>query len=190
MEKPVRRTRSDVPGQLIVAARETLADTRPSEITVRHIAARAGLQHSLITRHFGSRDALLAAAMGDVLAELGEVIDGAEDLDGAISACVERPGSDPALTSAVFVLLSQGDRPSIDRYPLVEALERKLQTRGLDGRAARETAVAMTVLVTGWSAAEPWWLQVIGGSGDPQAGRAVLRQALWSLVESAVRRST
>ena len=49
--------------KLVVAACDLLAEVGPRAASVRSIAARAGVNHGLVHHYFGSKDALLRAAM-------------------------------------------------------------------------------------------------------------------------------
>jgi AcrR family transcriptional regulator len=45
------------------AAVELLAERGPRDVTVRDVAARAGVNHALIHRHYGTKDALIRAVV-------------------------------------------------------------------------------------------------------------------------------
>jgi TetR/AcrR family transcriptional regulator, repressor for neighboring sulfatase len=53
------------------AAVELLAERGPREVTVRTVAARAGVNHALIHRHFGTKDALIRAVVSEQSREIG-----------------------------------------------------------------------------------------------------------------------
>ena len=54
---------SDARQRLVAAAQRLLAGGHPAIITARQIAAEAGLSHSLVNYHFGSKDELLIVAL-------------------------------------------------------------------------------------------------------------------------------
>jgi AcrR family transcriptional regulator len=54
------------------AAVALLAEQGPREVTVRKVAARAGVNHALIHRHFGTKDALIRAVVSEQSRRLGE----------------------------------------------------------------------------------------------------------------------
>ena len=176
---------SEAPSRLVEAARELLTERRPSEITVRAVAERAGVQHSLITRHFGSRDALLTVTVAQVFADIAAAIDDAPDLDRAITVAIDTFGSNPALASAVSVLVSQGVTPTTGRYPIIDAVEAKLRGAGVASGQAADTALMLVVTITGWVAAEPWWL-TIADQDDAREARRILERALRALVADAL----
>lgn len=53
------------------AAVELLAERGPREVTVRDVARRAGVNHALIHRHFGTKDALIRTVVAEQSRELG-----------------------------------------------------------------------------------------------------------------------
>lgn len=53
------------------AAVELLAECGPREVTVRKVAELAGVNHALIHRHFGTKDALIRAVVAQQSRELG-----------------------------------------------------------------------------------------------------------------------
>ena len=60
-DKPTGR--DSVRSALIEAAADLFAERGPSRVSVREIATRAGVNHGLVHRHFGSKDGLLKAVM-------------------------------------------------------------------------------------------------------------------------------
>lgn len=61
--------RTSAEEKLLVAACEMLAEVGPRAASVRAVAARAGVNHGLVHHYFGSKDALLRAAMSRLVHE-------------------------------------------------------------------------------------------------------------------------
>jgi AcrR family transcriptional regulator len=59
--------RTPVEEKLIAAAGEMLAEVGPRATSVRAVAQRAGVNHGLVHHYFGSKDALLSAAMHELV---------------------------------------------------------------------------------------------------------------------------
>lgn len=57
------RGRDAVMDGLIASARTLFAQKGPSNVSVRDVAAHAGVNHGLVHRHFGSKEGLLKAVM-------------------------------------------------------------------------------------------------------------------------------
>jgi AcrR family transcriptional regulator len=66
--------RDEVVAALLAATRELVARQPYETVTVRQIAARAGVHHSLIYRHFGSKERLLWEAMNEVAWEMASLL--------------------------------------------------------------------------------------------------------------------
>jgi len=54
------------PEKLVKAAREGLLEDGAAHTSIKTIAARAGVNHGLIHRHFGSKEALMVAVHADI----------------------------------------------------------------------------------------------------------------------------
>jgi TetR/AcrR family transcriptional regulator, repressor for neighboring sulfatase len=69
--------RDEVVAAVLAAASELFAERGPAATSIREVAARAGVNHGLLHRHFGSKRQLLAATLqhladsGDRLRESG-----------------------------------------------------------------------------------------------------------------------
>jgi AcrR family transcriptional regulator len=70
---------------ILDAAIELLSARLPSQVSVRDIATKAGVQHSLITRQFGSKDALIVEAVAEVARSYADAVRAA---DGAAEGYV------------------------------------------------------------------------------------------------------
>lgn len=55
--------RAEVVAAVLAAAGELFADKGPAATSIREVAARAGVNHGLLHRHFGSKRQLLAATL-------------------------------------------------------------------------------------------------------------------------------
>lgn len=69
--------------RLIEAATELLRQRPPGEVSVREIAARAGVNHGLIHRHFGGKDGLVSAVLERIFRQTGRTIVASMDSDPA-----------------------------------------------------------------------------------------------------------
>lgn len=72
MNKP--HGKASVRQALIAAASELFAERGPDDVSVRELAARAGVNHGLVHRHFGSKDGLLQATMQQLAAGVADSI--------------------------------------------------------------------------------------------------------------------
>ncbi len=102
------------------------ADRGPDAVTVREVAAAAGVSAALVIRHYGSRDGLVAAVDDHVVTTLERVL--GELADPASGSPLD-PAAAPGLVEAVFGRLSSGS-----------ALPRYLGRMLLDGGPAASSA--------------------------------------------------
>ena len=70
---PTRRPhgKAEVMAAIRAAAADLLAERGPRDITVRDVADRAGVNHALVHRHFGTKDELIRGVIADLSAEIG-----------------------------------------------------------------------------------------------------------------------
>ena len=79
--------RDEVVAAILTAAADLFAERGPTATSIRDVATRAGVNHGLIHRHFGSKDRLVGAVLdylGQYLAELLAVDTSRATLDAAI----------------------------------------------------------------------------------------------------------
>ena len=74
MTRAAYRKADVVKADLLDATVELLAQRPAAQVTVRAIAERAGVQHSMVSRHFGSKANLIAAAVESVASQYASVV--------------------------------------------------------------------------------------------------------------------
>jgi TetR/AcrR family transcriptional regulator, repressor for neighboring sulfatase len=173
--------------RLLDAARELLAEKPAPDLTVREIAARAGVQHALIRRHFGSRDGLLARVVAETLAQFAAAVDAAPDFAAALAVGLEQLTTNRALTSGMAMLVVGRRIGDVVSYPLADAYEAQLLRAGVDPGRARDTAVVVISLMSGWAVGEGFWLGMSGRGNDPPGGREIVERAVGAIVDQALR---
>jgi TetR/AcrR family transcriptional regulator, repressor for neighboring sulfatase len=171
---------------LLDAARELLAEKPAPEVTVREIAGRAGVQHALIRRHFGGRDALLRLVVAETLSQFATAVTSAGDLAAALRVGFEQFSTNLAITSGMAMLVVGHDLGELARYPLADAYEAQLLRAGVDSRRARDTAVIVIALMSGWMVGQRFWLGMARRGDDAQAGVEMVEQAVWAVIDRAM----
>ena len=73
-QKPSRDSRAATTEKILDAAEELFATRRPDAVTVRDVAARAGVTHALVHNYIGSKDDLLNAVIQRMKPSRREVI--------------------------------------------------------------------------------------------------------------------
>lgn len=166
---------------LIDAAVEAIHDRGFCDVTVGHIAARAGVSTALAHHYFGSKEQLLTATMRHLLSELGREIvarlNRAEGSRARISAVIAgnfAPGQfRPAVISAWLAFYVQAQTAAEARR-LHRIYARRLKSNlvhGLTGLVPRERAGAIAegaaALIDGL------WLRQVLANRPPDARAAV-----------------
>lgn len=183
-ERAPYRKRDEVREDILQAAEELLATQPPSEVSLRQIARHGGFQHSLITRHFGSKDELVAEVMQRTMnAYADAVLDTDDPVDGFMRG-LEHVASHPASFQTMARALMDGNRSASGDGPFTAF---KVHRDRLERNRAGESGaidldvltVALMALTTGWAFTEDRWLRT---AGYTDADRARVRQQLSVLI--------
>ncbi|WP_109510088.1 TetR/AcrR family transcriptional regulator [Nocardioides speluncae] len=170
--------REQVTAAIHQAAVELLADRGPREVTVRQIAERAGVNHALVHRHFGSKQALVRSVL--------------ETESAAVAAVAARPGVAPADVvrilgehPAYFRILARTvlDEPELlaERMPVATAFLDQLGERITGDQERRAAAIAAGSVVFGWLVFGPHLMTVFGES-DPHQAEAAIAEVVRAVV--------
>jgi TetR/AcrR family transcriptional regulator, repressor for neighboring sulfatase len=93
-KRPAKKTkpygRDAVIESIIGATLSLWATQGPAQLSMRTIAARADVNYGLVHRHFGTKEAVIRAAMGRVVARSLGFIEDADDLAGAVDRVLPR----------------------------------------------------------------------------------------------------
>ncbi|BAX95430.1 putative transcriptional regulator [Mycobacteroides stephanolepidis] len=141
--KPVGK--EEVVEAVLNAAAELFAEKGPAAASIREVAARAGVNHGLVHRHFGSKRQLLASTLQH-LADTG--------------AALRETGASPSdLEAAHDLQLRVMVRSTLDGFPIEELQERRpgmewlleqIRPGHADEREARLAGAHAIALQLGW----------------------------------------
>lgn len=182
------RKREEVREEIIRAAEELLATRSPSEVSLREIATHGGFQHSLITRHFGTKDELVAEVVQRTLASYVDAISGCDDPVEGFLRGMEHVATHPASYHAMARALIDETRGSTAEDPLAgfEIHRARLARHGAgasDEVDLDALTVALMAFTSGWAFMEDRWLRT-GGYTD--ADRARVRAQVTELIRRLV----
>jgi len=193
------RKRDEVREQILEAAEQVLAERAPSEVSVRDIADQAGVQHSLVHRHFATKDALVAEVVRRTIdgyaAAVNDHADPAEAFIAGMTWMADHRPSFAALTRALM------DAPPDVDVPLFPGFDAHLQrltpdaakTRGRprersDGRVdPRVLIVTLLALTSGWAFLEDRWLATAGFS---TRDRTAVRRQVATIIGHMIERES
>ena len=158
-QRPTERTREI----LISATRRLLATTPAPAITIRGIGEEAGVQFSLVTRHFGSKDALLIAAYQQIVADwVAAIVDG--PVDELVDRAAEYLASHPFDLQGIRFITAPTDVFPDGRSPVVDAIVEQFDQGGRPVDTVDVTAAV--ALLLGWLPAKDHWSDAAGADPD------------------------
>ena len=156
----VRRTAEAARAAILEAAEKRLAEAGPAGIRLQEVAADVGVSHPTVLHHFGSREALVEAVVGQKVDALREELVAAitsEPIgEGSIAEMLERVfevlgprGHARVLTWLALAGRDRGDDPGIRAVAQAAHALRKARRTERDGRAPPFEDTYFTVLLAG-----------------------------------------
>lgn len=139
-----------------------------TDISVRQIAAAAGVNHGLVHTYFGSKQALLSAALDEVIRRAGSDVDDAgfppPDLASRRGGELARALARVRLDDVPDLLVS---------YPIVESWRAALSSERpeLDEQAIDAKVITASALALGWAVFADHLCEAVGA--DEQRRRAL-----------------
>jgi AcrR family transcriptional regulator len=171
--------KDEVVAAVLAAASELFADKGPAATSIREVAARAGVNHGLLHRHFGSKRQLLAAT-------LQHLADSAAALRES-GAPAERVEAEHELQVRVMV------RSKLDGFPIEELQERfpgmerflqQVRADVSDERRAPLLAAHAMALQFGWALMAPTLRVAFGLSLSDAEIRAAVGEQIAKIIAS------
>jgi AcrR family transcriptional regulator len=167
--------------QDILDATIALLSERPlHDVSVRDIATRAGVQHSLVTRHFGSKDALIAHAVATVASEYaGAVAATDDDAAGYLNALRHLEGR--PFTAFVLTVPSSGreGETAAERFPGFAAHLEWLRAAGAPDDLHTRVAAGMALgMVAAWNLMQGLVLDATGIDPSEAAPARVIAESM------------
>lgn len=175
------RGREAVVTAVVAAARELFASRGYAAVSVRDIAEAAGVNHGLIHRHFGSKDAVLKAVLQGMFSEVGAVAQG--PLDPASPDFVTRLFPVAATRKQDWQILMRAVLDGFDFadagfvFPITDSVVRHVAARrGADDQETRMIAAAVIAGGLGWLLLEDY-LQTALSLDETDKARLLARMA-------------
>lgn len=137
----------------------------PAELSIRSIAARANVNYGLVHRHFGTKEAVIRAAMNRVVERSMGFIEDSTDLTTVIDSVLPRSTGAHARLLAWAILQYVVDDVLPEQDIFLERLG-DLASAGRDGDAAitadKVTAGSVLAMLYGWRLFEPYLVRGLG----------------------------
>jgi AcrR family transcriptional regulator len=170
------RGRDETMTAVLAAAAELFAERSPSQVSIREIAERAHVNHSLVHRHFGTKAELHAAVIKQSSREYVQRIDSTQDpaqafREGFLYGAEERPeaaATARAVTDGYTPTDGERSFPMMTRH--VALLEAAVAANGTTPRHSPAViAAAGLALMSGWFILEDWFVEAAGLDDRPLA---------------------
>ncbi|WP_371316692.1 TetR/AcrR family transcriptional regulator [Pseudomonas gingeri] len=177
------RGKDETKAALLSAANELFGLKGPDSVSVRDVAAHAGVNHALLHRHFGSKESLLREVLLDHAIVFREAASAAPDSALAAVEMAAIAAARPAFTKILAQLLISGHLPN--EFALEDGGVSRLTKRrteeneGGEGlnNAQLEVAHAMA-LMFGWTLFSPFLLYATGFKGTESEANDFINMAI------------
>lgn len=156
------------------AAADLFALRGPAATSIREVAARSGVNHGLVYRHFGTKEELVSAVLDHVSDRFNEAVDSGSDDAGLVAERQWR-----VLARAILDGYPVGQLQH--RFPIVHQLVTEARLANTDDTAARLAAGHVVALELGWRLFEPF-IRSAAGLEDLEP------DALWQATSGLSRR--
>jgi TetR/AcrR family transcriptional regulator, repressor for neighboring sulfatase len=179
---PAPRGSAAVRDALIDATERLCAERSPARVSVRDIAAEAGVNHGQVHHYFGSKEGLIASTLERLDAGIAEQVITGQGLEPSrlVGAATLRPGF---LRLLAWALLEGDGRPQIGDLRFGRMLIERLREEGLSKQDAGIAATQVMAIAGGWALLEPA-LMTVNQLSEEEA-RAV-SSSLGAVVESVL----
>jgi TetR/AcrR family transcriptional regulator, repressor for neighboring sulfatase len=178
------RGKDEVTAALLAAANTLFGERGPDDVSVRDVATRAGVNHALLHRHFGSKDKLLRAVLSDHAIAFRESAGG--DSGDSLGKMFDTLCDRPAFIRVLAHLILAGHDPS--EWVLsdggVARLVELLASNDPPTTDDRIRAALLSSISLGWLLFEPFLLFAAGAQGEEKRARDAVRAFLDSLDNS------
>ena len=175
---------------LIDATITLLAERGPAALSVRDIAAHAGVNHGLVHRHFGSKQALVRAALDRLAGELYETAGAASRDVAGLSALFTATAQHESYWRALARTVLDGEAPRAfqSRFPTFRRVIDTLQDMQRNGVLTKDVEAPLLTagigaLVLGWLVFEPFLVAATDlDRRDRDENRAALLAAMLTIL--------
>jgi AcrR family transcriptional regulator len=180
---------------VVTAAIDLFARQGPTTVSIRQIAAHAGVNHGLVHRHFGSKEALLTLILDELSAELAASdLAVGPDRDGAWSRAFRATRKQNAYWRILGHLMLEGlPLPELQpHFPLIRRMVTATAARQSEGRIdpsldPRAVTAIGAAFSLGWLMFAPFALVATGLADLPPARRNGKLATVWRKMRGGLR---
>jgi len=183
--------KQEVVNALVDAATELFSERGPGAVSVRDVANRAGVNHGLVHRHFGSKDGLVRAVLDRLVADLRDRYASGLPIKASRAALLNEIAANETYWRVLARALLDGHTDWLDkgRFPLIGAgvdyLEAAMKSGDADPDGDAQAMVASyAAAALGWLVFEPFLAAATGMKGSARSRRKRML-AVWEKLEKA-----
>lgn len=171
--------------EVMAAVRESaivlFAERGPDAVTVREVADRAGVNHALIHRHYGTKEELVRVVLAEAIGRMADVARDTTNTGGDIRGVIAATrDEEPAVRLLAWAILAGYPIETVwPEYPAFQRVQTVLaEEQGPGGAGSREdarvTVATAAAMLLGWILFTPFLdraagLRDIPGFDDEQA---------------------
>ena len=180
----------DTPARILLAAAELFGEHSPSAVSLRSIAARAGVNYGLIHHYFKTKEAILAELLRRASATGAASIADTKTIDEALDRLVLSDAARNYTNMLAWAMLGETDprrlvTPSAAMTYLSAVIERQLLDNGVTGTDPKIATAMLVSAVLGWRFFRPFI--TVGAQLDDRDEQQVAADVR-AAIQSAARR--
>jgi TetR/AcrR family transcriptional regulator, repressor for neighboring sulfatase len=156
--------RQEVVAAILDSAAEMFAERGPATASIRDIAGRAGVNHGLVFRHFGTKEQLVGSVLDHLASSTTALIDAQAPMPDIEAAADQHLR---VIARALMDGFPVGELQS--SFPAVARLLDEIRPRYGSDAEARMAAANVGALQLGWQLFEPFLRSATGLQGTPRA---------------------
>jgi AcrR family transcriptional regulator len=152
------------------AAEQLFLERSPSDVTLREVAAHAGVNYGLVHRYFGSKEALVASVFEAAIPRNRAIFANASDVQTVLREVHRAHRQTGYARTLAWAILEGMDLDVLHANPeLIDEFLERMGNTSTDAMLGSEsdielrvTLAAFLVLLMGWDLYEPYLLRITG----------------------------
>jgi len=181
VDQEAPRGRVEIRTAVLDAADRLFASRRPSQVSIREIAASAGVNHALVHRHFETKENLVREVLDRADARLSLLWDHLADAGEVAHFLLGHRELYQHALLALEGAVMDGVAEGVSSR-LVDGLADRLRARGAAEQEAATVAVAVVVLLLGWATYGEW----LSSAAHPTCEQGLLGSRIATMLDQVL----
>ena len=182
--------REAVKEAILDAAEKILAKHNPDEVSVRQIAKAAKINHSLVHRHFGTKENVVIAVHQRIIEKMDLSISSAESIEGNMALLFKTSKNNNSRRVLLTRAMLNGISPHLiqNQFPVMHRIlslveKKKAELENPSKYDAKILTAFFTAAVMGWFLYEPF---LLASTGLEDENKDEIHEQIIELLEEAV----